>query len=456
MAALRAVGALLAVAAVALAAPACAQLPGPDGAPAFISNLPADDAPRVLEDSGANPITFWSSLFVPLNPEVGGKRKFTLYIANKGGVPIAKGTVVSLWANRTTYAACGETAGADAEYTLPEIAPYQTATLKVKVPYTSDSITANDTATMILFIDSKCTAYNESAQDNQRPANAYVVPKNSEYTSLFVASATPNDYPYGLSFGRVFNKNVPSVGSTFSSQVTVQSTGNAPTPKGVKVQVWPSTNFDIDISSCNNSGGVTIELPKLGPGKTKTLTVDSLVAPDAPDSYLLFLTDAGCALNSKPGPLRFGYYDIAPSASAYFGGVQAKGQLSYTVKTAPKAPKVNDTMTVSIKLQNWGSVEGAIGKVGVWLTPAADWPAPTDGGFWGGELCAYTGYVATADFSDVVVKPGKSKTVKIKDVPVPVAPGWWQVSAVPDINCTLPASSAVRLGASYTAFEVVA
>ena len=105
---------------------------------------------------------------------------------------------------------------------------------------------------------------------------------------------------------------------------------------------------------------------------------------------------------------------------------------------------------------NWGPADGAIGKVGVWLTPAGDWPAPLYGGTVIGENCAYTGFAATADFSNVVVKAGKSKTVKINDVPVPLTAGWWQVSALADINCTLPASSRVGAWSVYTAFEVKA
>jgi hypothetical protein len=101
--------------------------------------------------------------------------------------------------------------------------------------------------------------------------------------------------------------------------------------------------------------------------------------------------------------------------------------------------------------------------VGVWLTPIAESNALLDGGTSQGAPCTYTGFVASADFSRIVVKPGKSKTVTIPDVPVPAVAGWWQVSALPDINCTLPGSAVVYTQqpnpyakATFAAFEVVA
>jgi hypothetical protein len=83
-----------------------------------------------------------------------------------------------------------------------------------------------------------------------------------------------------------------------------------------------------------------------------------------------------------------------------------------------------------------------------------------EGGAYQGGTCAYEGFVTSVDFSGVVVKPGKSKTVKIKGVPVPAVAGWYQLSALPDINCTLPGSVLYQLNpyarAPYSAFEVAA
>ena len=40
---------------------------------------------------------------------------------------------------------------------------------------------------------------------------------------------------------------------------------------------------------------------------------------------------------------------MLPSPSAFFGGVRNKGQLTYNIKTTPKAPQANGTMTVKVK-----------------------------------------------------------------------------------------------------------
>ena len=105
---------------------------------------------------------------------------------------------------------------------------------------------------------------------------------------------------------------------------------------------------------------------------------------------------------------------------------------------------------------NWGSVEGALGTVGLWLLPADAQQSPVDGGIVLGAPCDYNTFAATGNFSGVVVKPGKSKKVKIKDVPVPKAAGWWQVLALADAGCALPSSSSVFPSPGYAAFEVVA
>ena len=68
--------------------------------------------------------------------------------------PEKKGTLVSLWSNKTEYVKCGETADADVEYRLPELLPYQTHSFTVKLPYTSAAITPNATAYPRIFIDS--------------------------------------------------------------------------------------------------------------------------------------------------------------------------------------------------------------------------------------------------------------------------------------------------------------
>ncbi|GBF87870.1 hypothetical protein Rsub_00582 [Raphidocelis subcapitata] len=153
-----------------------------------------------------------------------------------------------------------------------------------------------------------------------------------------------------------------------------------------------------------------------------------------------------------------------PTPSAHIVGVHPKGQLAYTITTSPKAPTANDKMTVKVKFANYGMDEGAIGKVAVWIRPVPqivnnstlDWVASRQGGYYEGGPCAYKNYQFFADFSDVVLQPGKSKTVTLTKVPVPETAGWWQLSVVPDIDCVLPATKTISPAPAFASFEVVA
>ncbi|GBF96597.1 hypothetical protein Rsub_09343 [Raphidocelis subcapitata] len=385
-----------------------------------------------------------------------------------GGSVIPKGMMASFWANKTIPAKCGETADADAEYKLPELKPYETYALKATVPYSSD-LMPGAVAKLNIFIDSTCTAWNQSAEHNQDSYSKNVVAKGTDYAFVQThLGPRLEEYPSGLYDRRSFEQSpiVPLGGSTYTAFIRVQNFGTVALPAGVFIQVWPEEDYkNIIPTSCNNTGGISIELPKIGPGKIKTIKVEGLVAPkDFTYSWLRYttvLTDSTCKLDKYPASVRDGHYEMLTEPGAYMGGVHIKGQLTYAIKTSPKAPKANTTMTVKVKFENRAAVEGPIGTVAVWLKPASEWQGPKYGGYAGFEMpfytpCNYAGFVASADFSDVVIKPGKSKTVKIVGVPVPVTPGWWQVSALPDINCTLPAKKTIRPVAPYASFEVVA
>ncbi|GBF99532.1 hypothetical protein Rsub_11966 [Raphidocelis subcapitata] len=415
--------ALVLALALAGAAPASAvqlDLQVPEGYPAFAS---------------------WTDYLAPLLPEVGGKRTFSVYILNLAHKAIPKGTVVSFFVDKKEVE-CGQS-GAAAEYTLPELKPFQTYTLKAKVPFSSD-LAPNVKVNMTFFIDSTCAAYKQSIPVD---VPTTVLPQKTEFAFPVVAFPTPDLYPNGLGNSPVFELSpvVPVYGQTYTAFVQVQNLG-------VFMRVWP---YIIDAVSCNNTGGVAVELPKIGPGKTKTVKVEGLVPPFQAGSYTSVVLDETCVLRADPTDVAVRYYDILQDApSAYIGGVQAKDQLTFAVKTSPKAPKASDTMTVKVKFQNKADTEGSIGRVGVWIDPVADRNAPFFGAIWKGKPCDYAGFQASADFSDVMIKPGKSKTVKIS-VPVPASAGWWQVSALPDLNCTLPASDESPFPGflAFTAFE---
>jgi invasion protein IalB len=40
-------------------------------------------------------------------------------------------------------------------------------------------------------------------------------------------------------------------------------------PKGVFLQIWPQVPDDLKYTSCNNTGGVLVEMPTIPAGKTK-------------------------------------------------------------------------------------------------------------------------------------------------------------------------------------------
>jgi hypothetical protein len=122
------------------------------------------------------------------------------------------------------------------------------------------------------------------------------------------------------------------------------------------------------------------------------------------------------------------------------------------VKTSPKKPKVNDTMTVKFKIINMGGADGSVGRVEIFTSSVDD----SYGGYYGGERCDPTGFVHSFNTTDLVIKAGKSKMVKITDVPAPGKAGWFGLTVVPDANCLNEAEKdATWQPMPFSAFEVV-
>ncbi|GBF90403.1 hypothetical protein Rsub_02509, partial [Raphidocelis subcapitata] len=199
---------------------------------------------------------------------------------------------------------------------------------------------------MRIFVDATCVVYKDSDKSNQWDSTNQVVEKGTDYAYLVVKELGPDYFPYGLEYSPVFDttpKIVPS-GALFSTSFAVQNVGTAPLPDGVKVQVWPA--FPESFQFCNSTDCVTMDVPKIGPGKSKIITAEGLKATEMTQafegSYITVLVDP----ENKIGPseLVLTYIDLMPSPSAYFNGIQVKGQATYTVKTAPKAPNANTTM----------------------------------------------------------------------------------------------------------------
>ncbi|GBF92675.1 hypothetical protein Rsub_05044 [Raphidocelis subcapitata] len=129
------------------------------------------------------------------------------------------------------------------------------------------------------------------------------------------------------------------------------------------------------------------------------------------------------------------------------------------IKTTPKQPKVNGTMTVKVKISNLGDTDGLVGRVVIFITVVEDaaflrysyrdCSDPSDPFF---DRSIYS-----LNTTDLVIKAGKSKTVKIADVPVPARVGWSGLVVVPDANCANEAARGMVFPPlPYNAFEVVA
>ncbi|GBF90517.1 hypothetical protein Rsub_03513 [Raphidocelis subcapitata] len=162
------------------------------------------------------------------------------------------------------------------------------------------------------------------------------------------------------------------------------------------------------------------------PSARTTAIKASWQVPDIPGE----VTEAGI-----PEP-RMGNNDLATcytteKAGALLGGLLQKGQIYYTVKTSPNKPKANTTMTVKVNIFNAGGADGFVGRVDIFTTPlAAVFPffSPDD-------RCDRTDFSYSFNTTNLVIKAGKSKTVTIKDVPVPSKAGWSGLVVLPDAGC---------------------
>ncbi|GBF96760.1 hypothetical protein Rsub_09616 [Raphidocelis subcapitata] len=347
----------------------------------FEPQKPAADGARPARPERATPqdevyptLGVWSDYFTPIRPEAGKKQKATIYITNSGDQ-------------------CGEKG--EVNYKLPELAPLQTKAIKAswKVSETPGE------AVVLVFIDSACTAFNSSAEYGQWFFNTMVVEAGTKYAYLEVA--TPYSTLVGGDGG--FTPTHPVPNGTYTATFSVSNLGTAPSEEGVKMGVYADWflipgNVSKD---CTYPGQYSADIPKIAPGKTKVVAVEGIKAPE--DNV---------------------------------GDVAIETYLD--VKTTPKQPKINGTMTVKVKITNVGDAEGPVGRVVVFTTPL-DY---LDGLNYAIEYrCnpALPEWVPGSTYSfnttDIVIKAGKSKTVKITDVPVPDTAGWWGLMVVPDADC---------------------
>ncbi|GBF90368.1 hypothetical protein Rsub_02474 [Raphidocelis subcapitata] len=368
----------------------------------------------------------WSDWFNPIKPEAGGKQQATFYVTNWGGK-------------------CGETG--DVDYTLPELLPLQTKAIKAawKMPDTPGE------AQVRVFLDSACTVFSGSADYVQWAYLTTVVEAGSKYAYLQLAKYNRNIY-----WGFDIEPKNPVVNGTLTANLAVVNMGTAPSEAGVKMAVYyDDSYYGVNTSECTHIGQRTVHLPKIDPGKTKVIPVKAPSSSRDGRGEIIAVLDASCMLGPKPADARTWspYYYTTDKAGALLGGVQQNGQLSFVLKTTPKAPKANDTMTVKVKIINLGDADGPVGRVDLFLTSVSN--AYVGYNSW--DRCNPTGFIHSFNTTDLVIKPGKSKMVKITDVPAPGRAGWWGLVAVPDASCINEAESSVLIQTMpFSAFEVVA
>ncbi|GBF91245.1 hypothetical protein Rsub_03565 [Raphidocelis subcapitata] len=354
-----------------------------------------------VPSEGAQAKLYWySSFFTPNKPEAGGKQKYNIYITNALNTVIPKATYV------------------------------------LKVSYkVGDAVGWTTTRN---YVDSGCQVDPQSYVGYQRTRQVEVVAKGTVYTSVDTVFRAPEYYPYGeLEFPsslRFMTPGYPPAGSKFSAKITVINLALTPLDAGASLEVWADLPAGSPASpTCGTKGDVSIPLPKLGPGKSKAIEVAGLTAPNqAQASVTAVVFAAGCKTGDASLSERaYGYQPVSKAVPVFMGSGNIKNQYTFKLRTTPAKPKANSTMTVKFKVLNAGTVEGPVGKVAIWTSP----PVDSFGGFVAGPPCSPEGFVALADFGDVRVQPGKTASLKVENVPVPAAPGFWAVTAKADAAC---------------------
>ncbi|GBF97626.1 hypothetical protein Rsub_10502 [Raphidocelis subcapitata] len=378
------------------------------------------------------PLSLSSDWIRPIEPEAGKKQQATFYITNAGEQPVPAGTI------------CGERG--DVDYKLPELLPLETKAIKAswKVPDTPGG------AVLTVFIDSACTVFNQS--DSERQTLGYtVVPTGTKYAFLYRNRGDIDEY-----WDYSFEPQYPVRKGTFQANVGVVNLGTAPSEAGVMMAVYYDDSYrKINTTECTHAGQVSVELPKIAPGKVKVVPVEGLKAADDYFTTVAFFIDATCKLAAEPVNAGSWTATTTKTAGALLGGVQAKGQLTFTVKTSPKKPKANDTMTVKVKITNLGDADGSVGRVNIYTSPVASFDPYFFPAF--GLRCDLTDFTYSFNTTDLVIKAGKSKTVKITDVPVPAKAGWSGLVVVPDAGCTNAAETGLFYQIMpFITFEAVA
>ncbi|GBF99719.1 hypothetical protein Rsub_12432 [Raphidocelis subcapitata] len=400
------------------------------------SGLPFADSAAVL--LGGQAATLFGALDPPkpAHPQPEASVQLTLWVFSEGNQTTPEGVKVAFYNDYNPFSGapmrCGDPGSPTVVAQLPPIDPLRIYKLQVSLPARASTGQAFFNA----IVDVDCRA------------NPYVA-----YGSVHQYLVTPPDQkapdltPTGIILPLALmgstldtGPTTPVANATAKMAFGVWNAGNAPSPAGVTVVLysdvkrasWPGCNK-------SSSGFVTATLPSIGPGKTHKVKVEAVAAATPGKATAQVVVDPDCRLPSlelgRPRLLAYETSEALPRLTV--PQALKKMSIGWEVSTAPGSPKPGASVSVKARVTNQGAVEGTPGKLLVYLAPYT-----IEGGVvaepvsWTG--CGnYTGQ--TADFSSVVVKPGKAKKLKVKRVPLPAdaAPGsWWMAGVLVDVDCS--------------------
>ncbi|GBF99717.1 hypothetical protein Rsub_12430 [Raphidocelis subcapitata] len=402
-----------------------------------------------------NYLTFFGTWSYPKQTYVkpGGKVEVTIWVWSQNNETTPEGVKLAVWPNAPagSFPACGDLAGAEVVQLKP-LKPYQLVSFKVKVT----APTTPGLANLRYVVDAGCLTYNFPWYQDQH----YQV-LNSTKDKVWDLTPIGTDIKMTYTGEAATAPGQPVANGTYKFSFKVFNGGNTASPLLSVVGIWPNA-YEQDWPGCNDTtGGTLVPIGAVGPGKSKKVDVTLDAGPyRGAEATVSIVTNPYCRAPSG---------DILPPTNDYFYPVSQFPEPAFAatrpftksflheVTTAPKAPKPGSNVTVKVKAINTGSLEGTPGKVIVSVLPFnVDWASsPLK---W--EACGdYSGQVAEASFGDVKLKPGKTKTLKIKDVPVPLgaAPGsWWLADVMFDVDCANTYSERLTTRNYFNVFQIKA
>ncbi|GBF99718.1 hypothetical protein Rsub_12431 [Raphidocelis subcapitata] len=420
----------------------------------FFPLLAAAACALLVAPASAAGLTLWGTWSYPKQTYVkpGGKVEVTIWVWSQNNETTPEGVKLAVWPNAPagSFPACGDLAGAEVVELKP-LKPYQLVSFKVKVT----APTTPGLANLRYVVDAGCLTNGFPWYQDQR----YQV-LNSTNDKVWDLTPIGTDIKMTYTGRAATTPGQPVANGTYKFSFKVFNGGNTASPQLSVVGVWSNAKWP----GCNDTtGGTLVPIGAVGPGKSKKVDVTLDAGPfrfQGNEESISIVTNPYCRAPSGDilPPTNSYYYPFSKLPEPAFEATRPfTKSFAFEVTTAPKAPKPGSNVTVKVKAINMGSLEGTPGKVIVsvfpfdveWTTSPLKWEACGD----------YSGQVAEASFGDVKLKPGKTKTLKIKDVPVPLgaAPGsWWLADVMFDVDCANTYNQRLFTPNYYNAFQIKA